>query len=163
MRDLRKIKVEGETLVKIDITESHQVEGEDKPIKCDISGTYRFRPHKDFIAALAKLRGHVLQMCELVPANNGLNKIPEKAMEPIHVNGVSFGGEDEDQGVVIIARKKLKDGRSINLITPFIRFENSDYEWAEDLYGCCIEVQREAELYMDEKHAPNPQLEMQLE
>jgi len=165
-KEIRKIKIDDETTVEIQYTEIIMVgEGDaERPVKNQHTAKLKFRAHRDLLAQLEALKPHVLQLCEITDSKKGLDGIPKNQLEPITVTGVSFGGEEDDYGVTIIARKKLKYNRGVNLITPFIKFDpdQSKYDYADELYQSCIELQRETELYMIDKHAPEPQLSMDL-
>jgi len=78
--------------------------------------------------------------------------------------GISLGGSDEHSGVTIVGKKKLNNRKVLNLVTPFIKFEDEHcpYKFSNDLYDACNEIITEANLYMEGKHAPNPQLALEL-
>jgi hypothetical protein len=161
---ISKIKIDGETNVEVTyqtVVMAGEKENE-RAVKNEFNAKLKHRVHQDLYNALQKLVPHVLQICELVDPKKGLDQISKDKLESITVTGVSMGGEDEDQGVVITARKKLKHNRTIAINTPFIKFDPdmSKYDYADQLRDECIDLEREVQLYMVDKHAPEPQLSL---
>ena len=106
--------------------------------------------HADLRKAFNRLVFHLIVFCEQPEAS-------QITIETIHdldladfsnyvVTGYSIGGSDENAGVTIIGQKLLKTGAVLNLISPFIKFEDLDaYPLAGELYndvqGCNYEVE----------------------
>lgn len=161
---ISKIKIESETAVEINYqTIVMAGTGEDeRPVKNEYSAKFKYRVHPDLSKAMDKLKAHFLQICELADSKHGLDKIPEDKLEKVTMIGVSLAGENEDHGVVLTAKLKLKQNRSITINTPFLKFDpdHSKYDYADQLRDDCIDLEREAQLYMMDKHAPEPQLSM---
>jgi len=74
-----------------------------------------------------------------------------------------FGGSDEHRGATVIAQRKLRSGKVLNLISPFTKFdsETSDYVHCYELDACCEGVVSEVNFYLGGKYAPDPQLELE--
>ena len=62
----------------------------------------------------------------------------------------------------ILFKKQLKENRVLNLVTPFCMFqnENSFYEKDYLLHKDCANLEKEILLYLEGKHAPALQMEM---
>lgn len=65
------------------------------------------------------------------------------------VTGYSIGGSDENAGVTIIGQKLLKSGSVLNMIGPFIKFEDFEaYAFAGELYADIYSCNYEVEQYL---------------
>lgn len=141
--------------------------------------------HGDFRDAVDKLKPHMVIVCEMPEAEAikdvGIYDYPANELSNYIVTGYSHGGSDESAGVVIVGQKLLKSGKVLNLITPFIQFEDSeaymfageleveisacDYEATEylfnDKYGMKqmsldFDTPAEAEIAVTAEEAPKP-------
>lgn len=137
--------------------------GDDKSITNDYVATLRRRVHPDMVEALAKLRGHVVELCEMGEYPT-MEDIPEKLLSSIEVTGISIGGSGEHEGATIIAKRKLRNNRILNLVTPFTKFEDehSPYKYESGFSFCVGVVIDEARQYLNGKFAPDPQLQLEL-
>lgn len=96
--------------------------------------------HGDMKNAFDKLKVHLVCVSEMPEAekirNAGVYDYPIDELNNYVVTGYSHGGSDESAGVTIIGQKLLKSGKVLNLISPFIQFEDADaYEFAGELYS----------------------------
>lgn len=107
--------------------------------------------HTDLLTAFEKLKVHLVCVCEMPEAekirNMGVYDYPIGDLGNYVVTGYSHGGSDESAGVTIIGQKLLKSGKVLNLISPFIQFEDTDtYNFAGELYvdieACDYEVEQ---------------------
>lgn len=94
--------------------------------------------HADFRDAVDMLKTHMVIVCEMPEAevikDVGIYDYSADELANYIVTGYSHGGSDESAGVVIVGQKLLKSGKVLNLITPFIQFEDSDaYMFAGEL------------------------------
>ena len=105
--------------------------------------------HADMRNAFDELRKHVVVVCEMPEVTDikskGFYNLKETDLNNYVVTGYSHGGSDDSAGVTIIAQKLLGTGKVLNLITPFIQFEDTEtYEYAGDLaadiHACDCEV-----------------------
>ena len=133
------------------------------------------KPHQDLTNAFKALHVHLALICEQMSENNGIVSIKKKSSSEIlssmrtlemvnqhSVTGFSIGGEDEHEGVTLIGQRKLTSGDVLNLISPFKKW-SSDYKHASDLEVEMQVVLQECLEYLHGKHAPNPQLELELD
>ncbi|MCA9179780.1 MAG: hypothetical protein KDB14_35230 [Planctomycetales bacterium] len=135
--------------------------------------------HDDFSAAMENLSIHGLLIAEqikLMPesAKTGTMYVDamgtqwpmrpaEKAiLDDTKVTGYSLGGDDDDEGVVIILQRKMATGKVLNITTPFTKLasDEPEYQYTSELAEALAVVEREAVAYLEGKKAPNPQLEM---
>lgn len=84
-------------------------------------------------------------------------------LSSIRATGYAIGGgDDETAGATVIAKRKLASGKVLNLTAPFTRFEGENgYKYAGKLAEDIEMVAQEAILYLQGKHAPDLQLEME--
>jgi hypothetical protein len=160
--DIEKFKLVSSNEVKIQYVESVK-DNEGNSVNVDITETRRYFVHPDLQLALSKLVPHLIAICEL---NDYYSVIENPSLQVgFEVSGVSFGGKDEYRGAVIVGKKTLKSERVLNLVSPFCGFqsENPFYEHESEFYSDCSNLQKEIILYIQGKHAPNPQLELPLE
>jgi hypothetical protein len=85
-------------------------------------------------------------------------------IEKFETTGVSWGGNGEYCGVTIVGKKQLKENRVLNLVSPFCMFqnENSFYDFDYEIEKDASFLQIEILAYLDGKHAPSKQLELEL-
>lgn len=167
MREINKIKLEGNFCLKLEYEEtvtSKDEEGNEKANVFDYTVTCRNEVHEDLVNALQNLRPHVLAITESFEPKSDLAEIPEQMLDKIEVTGISIGGSDEHLGVTIIAKRKLKHGKILNLTTPFQKYEdeNMPYEFAGELYADVEQLVDEVQQYLNGKYAPSKQLELDL-
>ena len=161
--EIKKIKLKSDFCLELEYSESiTKLLGEEKQtVTSDITATYRYPVHEDLKKSLEALVPFVAHICEQI---EHLTDEPS-FLKSVTVTGISLGGSDEHSGVTIVAQRKLKNGKVLNLISPFTKFdpENSDYNHCVDLDNHCQIVVDEVNLYLGGKHAPDPQLELALE
>ena len=161
---IKKIKTDGitVTLEYSTVNKVKDAEGKESVVTNDFVAVIRNRPHPDMINALADLRAHVVMMCEMGDFGS-LETIPENLINTLEVTGISIGGSDEHEGVTIVAKKKLRHNKILNLITPFTKWEDEHmpYRYENDLFSACSLVLEEARQYLVMgKYAPEAQMKM---
>ena len=109
--------------------------------------------HSDLVSAIDKLKVHLVVVCEqpeavLIGFDN-INDINLEQLENYIVTGFTIGGNDESAGVTIIGQKLLKSGQVLNLISPFIKFQDTEaYPFAGELYVDVQSCEWEVSEYM---------------
>lgn len=127
--------------------------------------------HEDLVKTFQQLHKHLPIMCDYVKATKikpemfGEAEYTHDWVLDFEVTGFTIGGSDENEGVVLIGNKSLKSGKQVNLITPFIKFSDSEeykycHELSSDIYACVYEVK---EYLFNKKRAPKAQLSLELE
>jgi hypothetical protein len=109
--------------------------------------------HADLKKAMDRLKLHLVMVCEQPEAGlidiETIHQVELDEFNNYVVTGYSIGGNDESAGVTIIGQKLLKSGSVLNLITPFIKFEDSDaYLFAGELYSDISSCNYEVEEYL---------------
>jgi len=106
--------------------------------------------HADLRKVFNRLVFHLIVVCEQPEAgqinDENIHALDLEQFNNYVVTGYSIGGSDENSGVTIIGQKLLKSGQVLNLISPFIKFEDLEaYPLAGELYndvqGCNYEVE----------------------
>lgn len=84
--------------------------------------------HADLKNALAGLKPHLVSICELAEANDidDIYRFDPDQIENYEVTGYSIGGSDENAGVTIIGKKLLQNGKVLNIVVPFTKFEDEE-------------------------------------
>lgn len=163
--EIKKVKFEGGHTVKAMYTQTIITKEGEEEIRdsADYEVTKRVMPHDDFKAAMESLKPHALCISEMI---DHVKAVDEQILSKVEVTGISIGGHDEHEGVTIIAQRKLKHNRVLNIITPFVKFqdEHCPYAFSDELFACVNNVLYEAEQYLIHgKKQPSPQLEIAFE
>lgn len=116
----------------------------------------KFIPHDDLKACLDNLRIHSGLLTELIKADSvkDLEKGKElDIIENIKVVGVKITEKGETNGVEIISKRILKDGRTIEIKTPFANFDSdiSEYQFTEELWSDIEDLKTEIVEYINGK------------
>lgn len=130
--------------------------------------------HDDMKTAFRSLNPHLAVICEEVHnlEIKDIEKVPvcpsdvhisdfEKSLEGIDkklyafvVSGVQFDGNGENEGVILIGKKTLSTGDSVQLTTPKITWDGSSYYFINELRVAAAELASEIMAYMEGKQAP---------
>lgn len=117
--------------------------------------------HKDLDYSFNHLRNHLAILCDEVSLDDiGYAEAEDILFSGFGVRSFTIGGTDDFKGVVISGYKKGRYG-IVNLNTPFVKFEDSDYRYIdilkEDIDSCIHEVKQ---YLFHGKKAPDIQLEI---
>lgn len=155
-RKIRKAKLKSRSL-EVELNDTFETEG--GPITNEVIMKCAGLVHDDLRTAFSRLALHMIVICDLRKAEMINNETFEKDdlsdFEDYTVTGFSIGGEDENEGAVIIGSRKFKSGKVLNITTPFTKFsdENNPYEFEDALYNDLQACIYEVELYLDGKYA----------
>lgn len=164
----------------VQLTYDEILTGDHEPIinKITIDGGHK--AHQDLIDTMNRLNIHGAIICEQIKAatkgKGQTNVSPEgsvinipikldadqmKILDSCEVNAFTIGGDDEHAGAVLIMKRRLTNGQTINVTSPFTEFEKDNgYKYrsklAEDIEAAC----QEGLLYLEGKKAPDPQLDL---
>ena len=152
---IKKAKIKDDLFLEVEFTEDLQGHNKkDTKLSCTVP------VHQDLKDAFQKLNKHLAIVCDEVPVPK--NKTALEAFDNVSftAKGFSIGGNDENEGCTISGMKEGAFG-TVNLNTPFQKWEVTDYkyisEMAADIQACVYEVEQ----YLFEgKRAPEQQLEM---
>lgn len=148
-----KVKLKDRTFI-LDYVETldDNTERRHKGVECDQL------VHQDAINAIAKLKIHLVKLCDLHEGKNlaidsddetVINFNPEEHLKNFEVGSFSISGSDENEGVCISGHKELKSGKVINFTTPFTMYQDEDdeYEYGDELALSIQSCIYEAEQY----------------
>lgn len=80
-----------------------------------------------------------------------------------YCSGFTIGGNGDSEGVTLVGRRLLANGKTLNLVSPFQKWEgdNYNYSWISELSEIISECRGEVHLYLFEgKHQPDTQLSL---
>lgn len=141
-----------EELLEIEFDEV--IENENGPIINTIKLRGGNRPHSDLKDAFRELDYHAALLCEQCETKE------DAVVGHTKVTGFTIGGSDENEGVTLVAQRTLSNGKVLNLVSPFTKWED-DYKHQSDLYGDVAIAMHECIAFINGKHEPSPQLEIQ--
>lgn len=129
--------------------------------------------HQDLKDAYNKLKVHLAFLSEFVnekPFKDDLFETGEifrhLEFEKFKVTSFTIGGDGEYEGVTVTGRRTLKGNKILNINTPFTMFADQEhsenYIFQYQLFSDVSQCIEEVIAYIGGKHAPNPQLEIEL-
>lgn len=129
--------------------------------KNDIKNSCTVPIHQDLKDAIQRLHIHLAIICDEVKAPNQKD-FAETVCEGFFVKGFSISGSEESTGVTIYGYKEGKYGE-VNLNTPIVKYETSEYPFTSELGTDIERAVYEVEQYLFHgKKAPEQQLELGL-
>ncbi len=160
---MSKIEIKKGKLLKGDIIQVEYLksDGTDaKPAEC--SEKHLHPPHEDLKKAFVSLSVHAALTGEFISSSliGDIKKPDTELVENFNVTGFTIVGEDEDEGVILSARKTLKTGKTMGFNTPKILLEDESetaYQFAKDLALCIADCKDQLTEYLNGKFAPDPQ------
>jgi hypothetical protein len=123
------------------------------------------RIHPDLRTAFDNLKIHLslLTGYSTVKQVKKIETPPEDLTAPMFINGYSHKTGD-DEGVVIKGYRKLENGKTVTLNTPFTRYtesEETQYKFLDDLIDRVERANTEVNLYLSgEKTGADPQQQL---
>ena len=123
--------------------------------------------HPDLPAAMDKLIPHFILLCELPESTslaidlmaNRIDEVNISEFPKIQVTGFSIGGDNENEGLTIIGSRLLEKGKSLNINSPFTKYDHEDYQYADELSLAIQEIENEIREFLNGKIS-NKQLDM---
>ena len=154
---IKKAKIKDDLFLEVEFTE--QLPGHSKK---DTKMTSTVPVHDDLRASFQKLHKHLVVLCDEADTPN--KKAFKTALfEGFNVKGFSIGGSDEHEGVTISGNKEGTYG-TVNLNSPFTKYEDSEYPFLSDLAEDIEAALYEVDQYLfHEKRAPEKQISMDFE
>jgi hypothetical protein len=151
---IKKAKIKDSMFLEVEYTE--QLPGHNKKDRKESSTV---PVHQDMKDAFYKLHVHLAVLCDEVKTPKR-GDIESSEFEGFIVGGFSIGGSGENEGVTISGSKEGKYG-TVNLNTPFTKYESSEYPFVAELNACIESCVYEIEQYLfDGKRAPEAQMEL---
>jgi hypothetical protein len=120
--------------------------------------------HPDLVRAFKELIPHLILLTESIEGKSLDDVSKDLRFKNFEARSFSIGGNDEHRGVIISGVRTLNGNRVISLNTPFTRFEpNTElgvYEYLDELQAAVETCIDEIKLFLEGKHAVNPQLQL---
>jgi hypothetical protein len=122
--------------------------------------------HQDLKDSFQAMAVHLALLSDFLSPDQikDINKYDPKLVEKFTVRGFSVGGNEGEEGVVIMGHKILRNGKALGLNTPFSRFDENPetrYTFMDDLQTCIKDAETEVLLYINgDKVAPDPQADL---
>lgn len=151
--EINKVKIKGDQLT-VDYTERYP----EANYQNDVTKSSQQFVHTDLKDAFDMLKPHVAAICEFPeamkvdithPSENDLEELKN-----FFITGYSKGGSDESAGACIVAQKILKTGQTLNITTPFVKFEDETgdgYAFGSQLRGAIGRCDYEVDAYLFEE------------
>lgn len=148
-RKITKAKIKKRSL-EVELTET--IETNNGPVTNEITMKCAGIVHDDLIERFNRLALHMILICDLKLSDritpDTFQDDDLEDYQEYSVSGFSTAGEDEGEGLVLIGSRKLKNGKHLNITTPFTKYSDSQYPYAyeEELYNdvqaCIYEVEK---------------------
>lgn len=121
--------------------------------------------HPDLKAKFLALRVHLALLCDYISTKQlkDIAAYNQELVENFTVTGISIGGKDDNEGIVLTGWKKTNNNKVVILNTPFARLEEVEetrYRYMDDLSCRIDELLKEVELYVGGKRGESPQQEL---
>ena len=152
---IKKAKIKDDLFLEVEYTEN--LEGhtkKDTKLSCTVP------VHEDLKASFEKLHKHLAILCDEVTEPKK-KEFATAFFPDFSSRGFSIGGNDENEGVTISGSKSGKYG-TVNLNTPFKKYEDAEYPFISQLGEDIAAAVYEVEQYLfDGKRAPEQQLSLE--
>jgi hypothetical protein len=152
---IKKAKIKGRSL-EVELTET--IHTDNGPVTNEVVLKCTGLVHDDLLARFDRMKVHLVKICDLRKADTitdgSIENYDLSILDDYEVKGISIGGEEEHEGVVIIGARKFESGKVLNLVSPFTKFtdEHAPYEFESDLYNDVQACIYEVELYLEGKY-----------
>jgi hypothetical protein len=163
---VKKAKLKGASL-EVEMQEEVLVNG-GGTVTNDITKKCNTLVHEDLKKAFAKLKLHLVAICdlrkiEIIKAAYEFDQIDLEQFKDYEVTGFSIGGDDDNEGVVLIGSRKFDSGKVLNIVTPFTKYvdEKDEYGYANELSLDIASAVYEVEEYLFNNKYAVKQLEME--
>jgi hypothetical protein len=174
-RELMKLKVKDD-VIEMAYSEMYQLPGQEELSLSEVVRVCHHPAHQDLRYALDCFVPHLLLINEiffldemdkseiLSEQSTGVQGfVSDRGKEYLSkhfVSGIVISGDGEHRGVTIIGGKRLKGNKVLNLITPFVKFEDDNYSYGLELGSCLRNLEKEAWLYLNGKSSAGKQLNL---
>lgn len=120
-----------------------------------------FLCHNDLIATFEALRPHMALLCEYADVDDVRgDDLATVDFRKIYVTQITLTGHNENAGVVITGFRLLQDGSKLNLNTPNLKFEVSEYRYSQELSEALDDLTAEAMRALTERRRKVVQTEL---
>jgi len=127
-----------------------------------VSEDHKAPVHIDLKSRFKSLSPHLGLLCDYLSTRQikDINNYDPELVESFIVTGISIGGGDDNDGIILSGYKLTKSGRAIILNTPFTLIEEVEetrYRYMDSLMEKVKELIKEVELYLGGKRGEEPQ------
>lgn len=128
--------------------------------------------HEDCKQAFLNLLPHFILICEQEKPNkrlksfikNGVPDIDDYDVKDYQISSFKIGGTGDNIGVTLTGKRFLTTGKTLNLNTPFLRYDDDEYKFTSELVEALEVLKNEVYQYMTgNKHAPLAQQSLEFE
>lgn len=120
-----------------------------------------FLCHNDLIATFEALRPHMALLFEYADVDDVRgDDLATVDFRKIYVTQITLTGHNENAGVVITGFRLLQDGSKLNLNTPNLKFEVSEYRYSQELSEALDDLTAEAMRALTERRRKVVQAEL---
>lgn len=119
-----------------------------------------FLTHNDLIEKFEALRLHMALICEYADDMDDIDDFTPKDWAKVFVTQITITGQDENAGVVLTGFRLLADGSKLNLNTPNVKFEHTDYQFGRELSDAVDDLTAEAMLALTDRKRKIVQTEL---
>lgn len=120
-----------------------------------------FLCHNDLIATFEALRPHMALLREYADVDDVRgDDLATVDFRKIYVTQITLTGHNENAGVVITGFRLLQDGSKLNLNTPNLKFEVSEYRYSQELSEALDDLTAEAMRALTERRRKVVQAEL---
>jgi len=151
--EITKVKIKGDQL-EVSYTERYKLAN----YQDNVTKASQQFVHPDLKDAFDMLKPHVAAICEFPEAQKvNVGSPTESDLEELKnffITGYSKGGSDDSAGACIIAQKILKTGQTLNITTPFVKFEDdpdTGYLYGSELSAAISRCDYEVDAYLFEE------------
>ena len=153
--NIKKVKLVKEYTLYIEWSETYRENVDSEVFISEYKVDFPFPAHEDFLETLAKLDVHLALIAEQIKVEPGTiespDEIEDEALVFIKASQIVIGGEGESAGVTLVGKKYLRNGKVLNLVAPFLKFEDDDYEFLYELKIIIDELITETQEYIQGK------------
>lgn len=164
--EIKSAKIKNAINLEFSYTEKQGVKTDDITQNSDLPF------HEDCKQAFLNLLPHFILICEQEKASKkmkdfiyeGVTDPDDELLRSYEVTAFKIGGTGDSEGVTLTGKKYLSSGKTLNLNTPFQRFDDEDYKFKYELVEALEVMKSEVYEYMTgNKHAPLAQTSMDFE
>lgn len=146
MNIIKKAKLKSRSL-EVELDEKIQIE--ESTITNEVIKKCVSLAHDDLLAALDNLKKHMVKICdfkksELITTQT-IEEFDGDLLPDYTITGFSIGGNEDSEGVTLIGNRKFDNGKVLNIVTPFTKYDADEYEFAlelaADIQRCVYEVE----------------------
>lgn len=164
--EIKSAKIKNELFLEFSYEKKQEIKNDEVKQSSDLP------MHEDCKQAFLNLLPHFILINEQEKASKsmksfiyeGVEDKGEELLKNYELTAFKVGGTGEGEGVTLTGKRFLTTGKTLNLNTPFLRFDDEDYKFGTELVETLEVLKNEVYQYMTgNKHAPLAQQSMEFE